>query len=481
MPMQPGIPVALLTGGLLAIAASQLAGQQPVRTRDGAPRLPARSDGTPPSSVVAIVQGAIVQLSWNCAEGAVRYDVMAGHDPGSVRRIASVTVPCTRYIDPATLATVQQARTEGRAPPLPSPSTTEQPVMNRYAHDGVPLGSRVTYIIRAVYPDGAADSDPVVVETPLPAPRSLSATMVGSDGAELRWAAVPGATGYRITRWNARLRSFDSSATPGCIAETRHVDHGLSPARYSYSVEACPAGIPAHASVTITETIPQEPRPAPSAGAVLYAGGTGPPPPATSATRREGQFVEVRAQIKSIGESLKGPGGTYVARIVSGPRPYVARFERAGGAHAADATYFVGPTSDMGGVAFCPGDGAAVVVSGNGEALGVAADHAFTVVSLASSPARLHTLSAQAYKSNGFFTPRIFFSPDCTLVLTAIANVGGSSNYVLQVTDMTSGRKIGTDVDLDEFDAAFSAFVITVSGRSNVEIRTGQQTVRIAL
>jgi hypothetical protein len=175
-------------------------------------------DTTPPGTptgLTATLAGGGVQLAWNAApgsDGVVAYRVLRDGV-----QLASVTTP--GHVD---------------AP--------------------APTGRRVAYAVLAL--DGAGNaspvSTPVTIDVPAaapPAPFTVTAAPLGATSVSLSWAAVAGASAYRVLRDGAHVNT---------VTATSAVDPARTPGtRYVYGVVALdPSGNPIATSGSAEITLP---------------------------------------------------------------------------------------------------------------------------------------------------------------------------------------------------------------------------------
>ena len=206
-------------------------------------------------------------------------------------------------------------------------------------------------------------------------------------------------------------------------------------------------------------------------------------------SRLGGSFVEVTPNTSAPGQSATSPNGVYTVAITTGSAiglstSNAATFRKGTTALGPALGFYIGPTTNLGGAGYCAASRVGVVLSGNAQQLGFSTDHVFSLARLDTTGPALfvrRTFAVNAYKQNPpyFFAPRILLSPDCTLALVAGANTFGASANVLQVFDLLTGNKLGSDVPFGT--PSFSAKVAVVNGKPVIQVTVDGSTVSIAM
>ena len=242
---------------LLALAFPAAAASQILR--EAAPRtftvVPA---GAPPVYLRASPSPNSVYLRWGCPEGASAYDVYVTPAGGGQVKLTPGPIPgqCVQDVQ-ATLSLSLG---------LPAPSTAPTYSLG-FTHSGVIPGSSYSYVVVALYPNGASGATaPVSATATLASPPAGFAAVANGRSAELRWQAVSGATGYKIFRKLAGEAGFRELWTLGAIATSSADPALLPPGQHQYYVQAL-NGLP---SAAATVSIPLLPAP-PAVNAMAFS------------------------------------------------------------------------------------------------------------------------------------------------------------------------------------------------------------------
>jgi fibronectin type III domain protein len=230
----------------------QLAATAPVpidktalRSRFGAIAAALPVSGAPPTGVRAESAPTRIGIRWTCPAGATGFDVSVTPQGGGEVKLTSAPVlpPC-----------IQDAQlSPAIAPGALAPTSTAPSYSLGYTHSGVTPGSTYTYVVRALYSNGASGaSSPLTVTAPLaPPPASFVASASGRS-ATLQWKPVSGATGYKVFRKLAGQTAFQELPPAlGSVATGSSDPSLLPPGQHQYYVQAV-NGLPSQpASVTI--------------------------------------------------------------------------------------------------------------------------------------------------------------------------------------------------------------------------------------
>lgn len=186
-----------------ALSSADLAAQEAkvlYKPRDGAvlQRMPVLEAA---SNVKASAYPSHVYLRWTCPAGATGFDVFVTPAGGQQTRANSAPIPAQCVLDiPGTI------RQPGRSIYPPGTST---PSTNTYSigftHSGLSANRQYSYVVRAIYSNGVAGAQPVLVTTPLwPAPTGVQLKVEHQPAPQsgshviVSWNAVQGAPGYEV-------------------------------------------------------------------------------------------------------------------------------------------------------------------------------------------------------------------------------------------------------------------------------------------
>jgi len=210
----------------------------------------APSGGAAPQGLSSEATANSIKIRWTCTAGATGYEVYAMRRGGSQTKLTPTAIGPQCMQDPSA---VVGARMDPR---LPAPDN--QALRSSFTHSNLAAGDEYTYVVRALYAAGFADSDPLTASTtraPGPMPTNLTAAVVGDYTVELRWVAAPGATGYSVVREDLRLARTAAGIDPAagvariteltpnaCVTPTGFTDRVPGAGTYRYHVTACPAG-----------------------------------------------------------------------------------------------------------------------------------------------------------------------------------------------------------------------------------------------
>lgn len=243
--MRPTLAAPLLFLVLPATAASQI-----VKDRTLARPLTALPTGAPPTYLQASPGTTSIYLRWVCPDGAFGYDVYVTPAGGGQVKLtpAPIPAPCVQDIQV----------TAKMIPGMPAPSTAPTYSLG-YTHSGVVPGSSYTYVVVALYPNGAsAVSAAIPTKANLaPPPAGFVATANGRS-ANLQWQSVSGATGYRIFRKLASESGFQELSTGGTTATSYSDQTLLPPWQHQYYVQAV-NGLPSAAGTVSIPPLPAPP------------------------------------------------------------------------------------------------------------------------------------------------------------------------------------------------------------------------------
>ncbi|MGE0552546.1 MAG: hypothetical protein AB7R55_03855 [Gemmatimonadales bacterium] len=212
-----------------------------------APAMTAAQTGPAPTGVQAAATPTSVLLRWGCPQSASGYDVFEIGANGVQSKLNPM---------PIAGQCIQDLQVRNRPLPGASPATTYS---QSFTHTRLAAGSTHTYVVVALYPDGATGAAaPVTVQVSLfPAPAGFTAAPSGRS-ARLSWAPVPDVSGYQVHRMLAGQPALQQLATVNAAA-TSWVDPTiLPPGQHSYVVQAV-SGFPAAAA---SLTMPPWPAPA---------------------------------------------------------------------------------------------------------------------------------------------------------------------------------------------------------------------------
>ena len=198
---------------------------RPPPTLTVAPTAPA---GAPPTSVRAGATPTSINLKWICPPEATGYEVFATPTGGAQVKLTPTPIGPQCVQDFA--VTLQSD------PRLPAPTTTAY--LSGFNHTGLRNGSEYTYVVRALYANGAMGDAAISARTaawPVPTNARASAT---PSSATLSWSATAGAVGYHLLRQLAGEAALRQITTMPIVA-TSHVDNGLPPnVAFTYVVRA---------------------------------------------------------------------------------------------------------------------------------------------------------------------------------------------------------------------------------------------------
>ena len=209
------------------------------------------NEAAPPTGLKAETSPTRISLRWPCLSGPTGFDVYVTPQGGAEVKLtpAPVLPACIQDLQ---LTSTIVGGTIG--------STSTSPTYSQsFTQSGVTPGATYTYVVRALYANGAsAASTPITAMANLaPAPSGFVATVSGRSAA-LQWQSVSGATGYRVFRKQSGQSAFQE-LNPGGTTATSYGDQTiLAPGQHQYYVQAV-NGFP---SQPATVTIP--PWPAPS-------------------------------------------------------------------------------------------------------------------------------------------------------------------------------------------------------------------------
>jgi large repetitive protein len=197
--------------------------------RPKTPVLTAMPMGAPPTNVRTGATPTSISLKWTCPSDATGYEVYATSAAGSPIKLTATPVPpqCVQDFSGGLV----------RDPRLPAPTQTSY--QTGYQHTGLRNGSEFTYVVRALYANGAVgEAAPVVGRTAAwPAPANVSSAPT-AQAANLSWSGVPGALGYLVLR-QLQGEASPRQVTPTPITVTSYQDAGLPPnTSFTYVVRA---------------------------------------------------------------------------------------------------------------------------------------------------------------------------------------------------------------------------------------------------
>lgn len=231
---------ALLLLALPATLSSQILKDPAARTSTGLTLIAA---GTPPSSLTATpASTSSISLRWTCPDGASGYDVWATSSTGVQSKLTATPLP------PQCLQNLQVAGTLSSSP---SYSLT-------YTHSGLIPASAWTYVVVALYPNGAQGaSAPVSGRAGLLPPPGGFHGESRWGGAALAWNYVTWGSGYQVTYSRSyqvfRQRPGEATFSPiGTTDQTFYEDKNLILGqRYNYYVRAIESQATAPISVMV--------------------------------------------------------------------------------------------------------------------------------------------------------------------------------------------------------------------------------------
>ena len=229
---------------LAALAAGPVAAQQPVPLK-GVPRgeLKVSAEAGPrPTGFGAGATSTSIRLVWICPQGALGYEVYATPQGGAPIKLTQTP------IGPQCLGNLPLPQ-DPRLPALPQP--TAGSYRSGYTHLGLAPAAEFVYVVRALYPSGFADSEPLTARTLWPAPTGFVASLVGRS-ASLQWAPVKrGPSGYFVFRKMEGQSGFQPM-TAAPIAATSYNDNtDLPPGQHAYYVQGVNGEPSAAASVLL--------------------------------------------------------------------------------------------------------------------------------------------------------------------------------------------------------------------------------------
>ena len=169
----------------------------------------------------------------------------------------------------------------------------------------------------------------------------------------------------------------------------------------------------------------------------------------------------------------------------------------AGDAHLRTARFFqgavplgselgfnLGPTPTFGGAGFC--DDLAAGALGRGVVLSAAppgspSQNVVSFVDLTAKPVVVRQvgtdMQATAPKPRAF-APRVFFSPDCSIALVAGVNKLASPNHLLQLIDLTTGARLGSEIGFNSTQFAAQLKSVGLAQQLEVTLDAGSATAR---
>ena len=180
--------------------------------------------GTPPAPLTVSPSPTNMYLRWGCPPDASGYDVYATSSSGAQTKLNPTPIPGQCLQDLRLNTQLVNTTTYSLG----------------YTHSGVTPGSSWTYVVVALYPNGAqGSSTPVAaVASLLPPPAGLSASVSGRN-AVLQWNPVQSATGFynvfRRLQGESAWRQLESVT----VDKTSYTDGSvLPPGQHQYYVQA---------------------------------------------------------------------------------------------------------------------------------------------------------------------------------------------------------------------------------------------------
>ena len=147
-------------------------------------------------------------------------------------------------------------------------------------------------------------------------------------------------------------------------------------------------------------------------------------------SRALGEFRETVPDVRRVGQTRRSPDRKFLLKIERGrdagiPQAYAATFLTVvGEPRRASLGFYMDSSSKQGGGGFCAGSTAGVVLSANPITLEQRADYTVAFLSL-HHPQVAPEFEVHSTNGLSFMQPRVFFSPDCTLVAFIGANLAG--------------------------------------------------------
>jgi len=169
----------------------------------------------------------------------------------------------------------------------------------------------------------------------------------------------------------------------------------------------------------------------------------------------------------------------------------------AGAAQARTARYFkgpiplgselgfsLGPAPALGGAGFCDDLAAGALARGvvlSATAPGSRTQNVVTFVDLTGNAAVVREVGVDMHAvapKPRVFAPRVFFSPDCSIALVAGVNRRASPHHLLQLVDLTTGNRLGSDIGFSS--TQFQAQVKSAGTAQQLEVTVdaGSATAR---
>ena len=215
---------------MLAATAGPVAAQQPVPLK-GVPRgeLKVSAEAGPrPTGFGAGATSTSIRLVWICPQGALGYEVYATPKGGAPIKLTQTP------IGPQCLGNLSLPQ-DPRLPAPPQP--TSGSYRSGYNHLGLAPAAEFVYVVRALYPSGFADSEPLTARTLWPAPTGFVASLVGRS-ASLQWNPVKrGPSGYFVFRKMEGQSGFQPMTAAPLVATSYNDNTDLPPGQHAYYVQ----------------------------------------------------------------------------------------------------------------------------------------------------------------------------------------------------------------------------------------------------
>jgi hypothetical protein len=248
---------------LAALTASPVAAQRPVPVRlDGVSRqrLVFLTDpGARPTGLRAGSTPTSIKLIWNCPQGATGYDVYATPRGGVSIKLTPtpLTLQCYQNLS-------LSIPNDPRLPAVPG-AAAQTSYMTSFTHVGLTPTAEFAYVVRALHPNGVADSDPFTVRALWPAPSGFMASLQDRS-ASLRWNPVTGPAGYLVFRRMEGQSGFQPMTAAPLAATSFNDNTSLPPGQHAYYVQAVNGEPSATATVLLGAwpASPPAPKPAPA-------------------------------------------------------------------------------------------------------------------------------------------------------------------------------------------------------------------------
>lgn len=175
-------------------------------------------------------------------------------------------------------------------------------------------------------------------------------------------------------------------------------------------------------------------------------------------------------------EVAAAPAGTAharTARFFQGPIPL-----------GSELGFSLGPAPTLGGAGFC--DDLAAGALGRGVVLsasppGSPSQNVVSFIDLAGKPVVVRQVGADMHATlpkPRTFAPRVFFSPDCSIALVAGVNRLASPNHLLQLVDLTTGNRLGSEVGFNTTQFAAAVKSVGMAQQLEVTVDAGTATAR---